>query len=90
MATTSLLDTIPPQVLHTLNQLTAQSTSTMTDHQSGLLRAVKELVQAHPRATASAVVIGFVVMCNPLAMIGFGRKGPGSGNILHHNTSHCV
>ncbi|TFK64032.1 hypothetical protein BDN72DRAFT_846986 [Pluteus cervinus] len=84
MATTltSLPDSIPVDFLHKLNQLTTGLISTLTDRQfyMHLYTIVEEHVRAHPWATAS-LVAGLIMVCNPIAMMGFGQIGPVAGSL---------
>ncbi|KAK2466598.1 hypothetical protein APHAL10511_000856 [Amanita phalloides] len=79
-AVVSLLDTIATKVdLHRLIKLLL---STLTDHQfyAGLFNALKVHIEAHPWSTAF-FIIGMVLLCNPLAMAGFGSLGPVAGSL---------
>jgi len=79
-AVVSLLDKIAVKtdLQHLINQLL----STLADHQlyNGLFNALKEHLEAHPWPTAFFIV-GVVLLCNPLAMAGFGSLGPVAGSL---------
>ena len=80
-AVVSLLDTISAKV--DLQRLMNELLGTLTDHQFyvGLLDALKAHVKAHPWTT-TFFVVGLVVMCNPLAIAGFGALGPVAGKFI--------
>jgi hypothetical protein len=46
-----------------------------------LLRALKHHIATHPWQTAF-FVIGIVLICNPIALVGFGALGPVAGKLL--------
>ncbi|KAK2466601.1 hypothetical protein APHAL10511_000859 [Amanita phalloides] len=79
-AVVSLLDTIAAKV--DLHRLINQLLSTLTDHQfyAGLFNSLKVHIEAHPWPTAF-FIIGLVLLCNPLAMAGFGSLGPVAGSL---------
>jgi hypothetical protein len=80
-AVVSLLDTIAAKA--DLQRLINQLLSTLTDRQlyNGLSNALKAHVEAHPWSTAF-FIIGIVLLCNPLAMAGFGSLGPVAGKFM--------
>ena len=77
-AVVSLLDKIAAKA--DLQRLIKQLLSTLTDRQlyNGLFDALKAHIEAHPWSTAF-LIIGIVLLCNPLAMAGFGSLGPVAG-----------
>jgi len=80
-AVVSLLDKISAD-LADFQRLIDQLIFTLTDtqFQEGLLHAIEAHVKAHPWQTAF-FIIGIVLMCNPLAMVGFGSLGPVAGSL---------
>jgi hypothetical protein len=82
----SLLDAIQA-AKGELQRLVNELISTLIDRQFyvGLLTALKAHVEAHPWATTFfiiGVVIGVILMCNPLAIAGFGSLGPVAGKSM--------
>ena len=75
-AVVSLLDKIAANAAADLQRLIDQLLSTLTDRQfyNGLFNALKAHIKAHP--WSMAFFIGIVLLCNPLAMAGFGALGP--------------
>ena len=82
-AVVSLLDTIAAKAVTDLQRLVNQLLSKLTDRQfyNGLFNALKAHVEAHPWSTAF-FIIGIVLLCNPLAMAGFGSLGPVAGKSM--------
>ncbi|KIM83487.1 hypothetical protein PILCRDRAFT_819102 [Piloderma croceum F 1598] len=81
-AVVSLLDTIAAKAAADLQRLINQLLSKLTDRQfyDGLFNALKAHVEAHPWPTAF-LIVGIVLLCNPLAMAGFGSLGPVAGSL---------
>jgi hypothetical protein len=80
-AVVSLLDKIAAKV--DLQRLINQLLAKLTDHQfyNGLFNALKAHVEAHPWPTAF-LIVGIVLLCNPLTMAGFGSLGPIAGKSM--------
>ena len=80
-AVVSLLDIISAKV--DLQRLMNELLGTLTDRHfyDGLFNALKAHVEAHPWTT-TFFVVGLVIMCNPLAIAGFGALGPVAGKII--------
>jgi len=79
-AVVSLLDKIAAKV--DLQRLINQLLAKLTDHQfyNGLFNALKAHVEAHPWPTAF-LIVGIVLLCNPLTMAGFRSLGPIAGSL---------
>ncbi|TFK64035.1 hypothetical protein BDN72DRAFT_846989 [Pluteus cervinus] len=82
MAVVSLLNAIQAKFLPDLTRFTAELISTLSDRQFylNLYRAIEDHIRTHPWATAF-FVIGVIMMCNPIAAIGFGQMGPVAGSL---------
>lgn len=69
-----------------LQLLISQLLSTLTDPQLyiGLFNAPKAYIEAHPWQTTFFVIIiiGIILLCNPLVMMGFGSLGPMAGKFM--------
>ena len=86
-AVVSLLDKISAKA--DLQRLINQLMSTLTDSQfyNGLFNALKAHIKAHPWQTAFFIV-GVILLCNPLAMVGFGSLGPVAGKFMVSSSAH--
>ena len=86
-AVISLLDKISAKV--DLQRLMSQLLGTLTNRQfyDALFNALKTHVKDHPWTTAFFVV-GLVIMCNPLAIAGFGASGPVAGKFTLFTPSY--
>ena len=70
-----------------LQLLISQSLSTLTDSQFyiGFFNVSKAYIDDHPWQTTFFVIIiiiGIILLCNPLVMIGFGVLGPIAGKFI--------
>ena len=85
----SLLDKIAANAAADLQRLINQLLSTLTDRQfyNGLFNALKAHIKAHPWRTAF-FIIGVILLCNPLAMVGFGSLGPVAGKFMVSSSAH--
>jgi hypothetical protein len=79
-----LLDTIAAKATADLQCLINQLLSTLTDRllYNRLFNALKAHIEAHPWSTVF-LIIGIVLLCNPLAMAGFKSLGPVAGKSMH-------
>ena len=79
-AIVALLDKIAAKA--DLQRLINELLSTLTDRAfyNALLNGLKAHIEAHPWQTAFFVT-GIILMCNPLAMVGFGSLGPVAGKV---------
>ena len=86
-AVVTLLDRISTKA--DLQRLINQLMTTLTDSQfyNGLFNALKAHIEAHPWQTAF-FIIGVILMCNPLAMMGFGSLGPVAGEFMVSSSAH--
>lgn len=92
-AVVSLYNIIANADYQYLMALINQFLSTITDPQfyNGLFNALKAYIEAHPWQTAALTalfVIGVILLCNPLAMIGFGALGPTAGRFMDSSSAH--
>ena len=85
-AVVSLLDRIATA---DLQRLINQLLSTLTDRQFylELVNILEAWIEAHPWATAF-LIIGVILMVNPLTMAGFGSLGPVAGKFMGSSSAH--